>query len=101
MVNYLGKWEENKDYRDFPQEHWSDMDYMAVWIRSTGYKPKTSMENLIKIILAFYDNDVPAFPGCFAIPDKRPYPDNLMINIPDVEAYVNANGGLERFDFLA
>ena len=37
--------------------------------------------------------------GYFAIKDKRKYPDNLMIFIPDVAEYVFANGGLSEFDY--
>ena len=106
MINHLGQWEENKDYTNFPKTEWCDMDYMAVWIRSQGYEPKTSMENLILMVLAHYDNELAegnedsAYLGYFAIPEQREWPDNLMINIPDVEAYVEASGGLEMFDFI-
>ena len=101
MINSRGWWEENKDYSTFPQEKWCDMDFMAVWIRSQGYEPKTSMENLIQMILGYYDNAAVLNGGYFEIPDERPYPNNLMIHIPDVEAYVKANGGLKGFDFVA
>ena len=37
---------------------WCDYDYMAVWIRSKNYTPKTTMENLIEMIFAHYDRDV-------------------------------------------
>lgn len=50
MVNNLGQWTEEKDYNTYPKEKWCDYDYMAVWIRSKGYEPETSMENLISMM---------------------------------------------------
>lgn len=102
MVNNIGQWKENKDYNTYPKKEWCDMDYMAVWIRSKGYEPKTSMENIISMILGYYeDTDEVREKGYFGIQDTREYPDNLMVNILDVEDYVMANGGLEMFDFEA
>lgn len=49
MVNNLGQWTEEKDYSTYPKEKWCDYDYMAAWVRSEGYEPETSMENLISI----------------------------------------------------
>ena len=100
MVDVFGKWIEEKDYSAVPEKDWCDMDYVAAWIRSTGYEPKTSMENLINIILNYYDYDEFHEDGnYYAVPDNRSYPDNLMIFIPDVEAYVEDNGGLSEFDY--
>lgn len=102
MINNLGQWEESKDYSTYPKEEWCDMDYMAVWIRSKGYEPKTSMENLITMIFGYYeDTDEVRERGYFGIQDTRKYPDNLMVNIPDVEDYVMLSGGFEMFDFEA
>ena len=54
MVDGYGRWTEEKDYSKYPKEKWCDYDHMAVWIRSEGYEPKTSMTNLITIILLCY-----------------------------------------------
>ena len=100
MINNLGQWEENKDYSTFPQAEWCDMDYMAAWIRSKGYEIKTTIENLILMIFSYYDeSDEVLEKGYFALEDTRKYPDNLMVNIPDVEVYVETNGGLKEFDY--
>lgn len=100
MINNLGQWEENKDYITYSEKEWCGMDYMAAWIRSKGYKLKTSMKNLINMIFWYYENDDEVMErGYFVIQDTREYPDNLMINILDVEEYVMASGGLEMFDF--
>lgn len=109
MINNQGQWEENKDYSTFPQNLWCDMDFMAVWIRNKGYEPKTSMESLIENILFYYNDETSEATlhedgSCtyyYAVPDERPHPENLMIHIPDVEAYVEDSGGLARFDFWA
>ena len=101
MVGVYG-WIEEENYNKYPKEEWCDMDYMAVWIRSKGYNPKTTMENLILMIFGYYyDDDNVKENGYFAIQDEREYPDNLMVNIPDVEAYIEASGGLQEFDFEA
>ena len=100
MINRFGQWEENKDYSTFPQTEWCDMDYMAAWIRSKGYEIKTTMENLVLMIFAHYESDDEFMEkGYFAVKDTQKYPDNLMVNIPDVEAYVEASGGLVEFDY--
>ena len=108
MVDDYGRWKENEDYSTFPQEDWCDMDYVANWIRSKNYEPKTSMENLILMILAHYDTELECTfhedGRCtygYAIPDERPYPENLMVYIPDLEAYVEASGGIQEFDHMA
>lgn len=102
MINNLGQWEESTNYNTYPKEKWCDMDYIAAWIRSKGYKIKTSMKNLILMILAYYeDTEEYRKRGYFAIADTRKYPDNLMVNIPDIEEYVLVSGGLSEFDFEA
>ena len=99
---WTGKWTEEKDYNIYPKEKWCDYDYMAAWIREQKYEPKTSMENLIEMILGYYfeDDDVKER-GYFAIKDERKYPDNHMIFVPDVAEYVFASGGLSKFDYEA
>lgn len=100
MVDTYGRWTEEKYYRTYPKEKWCDYDYMAVWIRSKGYKPKTSMNNLITMILAHYDSTEEVNEkGYYGIKDTRKYPDNLMVNIPDIEEYVMEDGGLSEFDY--
>lgn len=36
MVDWFGRWTEEKDYSQYPKEKWCDYDYMAVWIREQG-----------------------------------------------------------------
>lgn len=58
MVDTWGNWTEEKDYSTYPKEKWCDYDYMAAWIREQEYKPKTSMENLITMILLHYEGEI-------------------------------------------
>lgn len=100
MVDWYGKWTEEKDYSVIPERDWCDMDYMAAWIKNIGYQPKTSMENLINMILIHYDYDeFHEERNYYAIEDNREYPHCLMVFIPDVATYVDDNGGLEEFDY--
>ena len=98
MVDTYGRWIEEKDYSIYPKEKWCDMDYMANWIRSIGYEPKTSMENLITMVLLHYD-------GCLDDEDKDFYTDITVsenehnVSIADVSCFVEENGGLEEFDY--
>ena len=103
MVNqWTGEWTEEKDYSKYPKKKWCDYDYMAAWIREQKYEPKTSMKNLIEMIFGYYfENDEVKERGYFAIKDERKYPDNLMVNITDIEDYVMLSGGFEMFDFEA
>ena len=56
MVDWFGRWTEEKDYSQYPKEKWCDYDYMAAWIRKQGYEPRTGMENLITNIFSFYES---------------------------------------------
>ena len=100
MVDKYGRWTEEKDYSVYPEDKWCDYDYMAVWIRSLGYKPKTSMLNLITMVLNYFSGQLEdSGMEYYDIEDERRYPDTLMIFIPDVEAYVEDHGGLKEFDY--
>ena len=92
------KWIMEEDYTMHPKKEWCDMDYVAMWILDTGYKPKTSMENLIHMIFAHYydyleDNDVKFYT------DMEWSENGLMISVIDVSCFVNENGGLSEFDY--
>ena len=51
-------------------------------------------------ILAHYSSE-DFLNGYFEVKDNREYLDNLMINILDVAAYVEASGGIEEFDYVS
>lgn len=98
MINNLGQWEANENYKTYPKEEWCDLDYVAAWIMQQEYKPKAPITRLTEIIVGHYDFAIKES-GYFAIEDTRKYPDNLMINISDVEEYIRNSGGLEEFDY--
>ena len=98
MVDWYGRWHEESDYSVYPKEKWCDMDYMADWIRSIGYEPKTSMENLIDMILAHYDLELEDYDRKFYT-DITESENDLMVSIEDVSCYVYDNGGLSEFDY--
>ena len=85
MVDWFGRWREERDYSKYPKELWTDYDYMAVWIRGEGYKPKTSMENLIDMIFLHYEGECEE--------------EGTEFNVEDCMEYVTARGGIEMFDY--
>ena len=85
MIDWFGRWHEEKDYLTYPDEKWTDYDYMAVWIRGKEYEPKTSMENLIDMIFLHYEGECEE-------EDKE-------FNVEDCIEYVMASGGIEMFDY--
>lgn len=85
MVDFFGRWTEEKDYSTYPKEKWCDYDHMAVWIRSWGYIPQTSMENLISMIFAHYE-------ACS-------YDDNETFSIEGCIEFVENSGGIREFDY--
>lgn len=102
MVNWLGQWTEEKDYNTYPKGQWCDFDYVADYIRNNGYEPETDIENLITMIILHYEGELENEDiKYFGIEDQREYPDNLMINIDDVSAYIEATGGIKEFDYYA
>lgn len=87
MVDYLGRWYEEKDYSTYPKEKWCDYDHMANWIRSEGYEPQTTMENLINMIFSHYESSCEECEETFCI--------NGCID------FVENSGGIEMFDYEA
>lgn len=98
MIDYYGRWIEESDYTTYPKEKWCDMDYVAAWIRSIGYQPKTSMKNLVEMIFAHYDIYLRDTDREFYT-DIKESENGLMISIVDISCYVEENGGLEDFDY--
>lgn len=88
MVNqWTGEWAEEKDYSTYSKEKWCIYDYLANEIRKTGYEIKTTMENLITMILLNVDN---------SIEDGT---DIVKDNPTDIMYWVMEQGGLREFDY--
>lgn len=99
MVDYYGRWTAEADYSTYPKAKWCDMDYVAAWIKSVGYKPKTSMENLVEMIFAHYDIELEDTNRDY-FTDIEESENGLMVSIIDISEYVEASGGgLREFDY--
>lgn len=98
MVDMYRRWMEEKDYNAYPKEKWCDMDYVAAWIRSIGYKPETSMEHLIDMILWRYVSQL-ADDNTKFYTDITESENGNMVSIIDLSCFVEENGGLEDFDY--
>ena len=85
MVDQCGRWYEENDYTNYPKEKMCDYDRMAIWIRETGYQIKTSMENIITVILLYYDSE--------CIENDKEF------DIEDCKHYVRDSGGFAEFDY--
>jgi hypothetical protein len=86
MVDWFGRWHEEKDYSTYPEEKWCDYDHMANWIRKQGYEPKNNtMEQLIDMIFLHYEGECED-------EDKE-------FNVEDCMEYVRNSGGIEMFDY--
>lgn len=96
MVDTWGNWMEEKDYSTYPKEKWYDYDYMAAWIREQGYEPKTDMENLITMILLYYESEIED--GESDYDTENGNFDGTYIEA--VQTYVQDNG-ISNFDFMA
>lgn len=99
MVDYYGNW--IYDECVTPSKM-CDMDYVALLVRQSDYEPVTTMENIVSMIILMYDGELKDNGReYFEIEDDREFPENLMINIDDVAAYVEATGGFSEFDYYA
>lgn len=96
MVDTWGNWMEEKDYSTYPKEKWCDYDYMAAWIREQGYEPKTDMENLITMILLYYEGEIEDGESDYDIENGKF--DGTYIEA--VQTYVQDNG-ISNFDYMA
>ncbi len=95
MVDTYGRWYEEEDYSTYPEEKWCDYDTMAAWIREHGYKPKTSMENLITMIFSYYEEEIASHASDYDTENG-----NFNGTYTDAcKAYVEESGGLEEFDY--
>lgn len=99
MVDQYGNWTE-EDYNTYPKEKWCDIDYIANWVRQRQYNPVVSMErlclNMYESYGQFLDNNAEPY---YAAIDPRPYPDCLMIFMPDFVMYIQENGGFQEYDY--
>ena len=95
MVDTYGRWIEEQDYSTYPKEKWCDYDHMVAWIREQEYEPKTSMENLISMIFAYYEGEIGSHASEFDIVSG-----NFVGTYTEAcQAFVEASGGISEFDY--
>ena len=58
MVDWFGNWTAEKNYDKYPKEKWCDCDYVAAWIKETGYEVTTDIENLTNMVIAYYESSL-------------------------------------------
>ena len=85
MVDQFGRWTEEKDYSKYPKEKWCAYDHMAVWIRSKGYEPLTTMRYLIDMIMLHYEGECEE-------QDKE-------FSVEGCIRFVEESGGIREFDY--
>lgn len=91
MVNsWTGTWTAEKDYSSYPEEKMCDCDRIAKLIMDSGYKVKTTLENLVEMILSYYDTDKE---GCYQDIENE----NGVVAA--VQMYVEDCGGFYEFDY--
>ena len=94
MVDWFGRWTYNEDD---PQEKWCLYDYLARQIISSGYEPKTNLENLCNMILAHYDGELESEDSEYFVYEYSL--DDFETQTRDIVGYVNASGGYKEFDY--
>ena len=94
MVDWFGRWTYNEDD---PQEKWCMYDYLARQIISSGYEPKTRLDNLCSMIFAHYDGEL-ELEGVEYFAYKYSLTD-FEAQTRDIVEYVSASGGYKEFDY--
>lgn len=84
MVDYYGRWTWEPS---LPKGKWCDCDLIVNWICESKYKVKTTIENLVDVILLYFEN-----------------PDNYDeygygFSLEGCKRYVEDSGGLREFDY--
>lgn len=98
MIDWYGRW--TYDPADTNEDDWCDLDYAAHWmIEEMNYTPSCDLYTFLQRLLDAYGEDVIAnihrrSSPYYAVPDSRPYPKSLMLNVPDFAAWVYDQGGL-------
>ena len=89
MIDCYGRWTYDSSE---PEEKWCDLDRIAHWIEDQGYKPETSMENLVCMLAAHFECDLESV--------ARDWPDPEYL-IGDIAFFVECSGTLKDFDYVA
>lgn len=93
MVNNCGIWIYEVDT---PEKYQCDCDRIAAWIVDSGYEPETSIENLVHMILLYFDccdnyGEYDPETGCGGYGD--------FFTLEGCKQYVEDSGGFNEFDY--
>lgn len=84
MIDYYGRWTWEPS---LPKEKWCDCDLVANWICETGYKVKTTIEDLVGLILLYFNSS----------DTREEYGGKFTLE--SCKQYVEDSGGLREFDY--
>ena len=87
MVDPYGNWTYDPTE---PESRWNDMDRVAHWIESQGYEPRTSMENLVVVLMLHFEGDCET--------ENRDYPSSDEL-VEQIAIFVEQSGTLRDFDY--
>lgn len=87
MVDYYGRWTPEESYNNYPDSKMCDCDRLAKRIMESGYEVKTTMQNLVEMIFAYFDNPDMESEGY----DRQ--------DISECFRYVEESGGFAEFDY--
>lgn len=93
MVDYYGQWQWNPRLH---KKEWCDYDWLAKWIVDSGYKVKTTIENLVHMIILHFD-------CCDNYGEYDPetgfggYGESFSLT--ECKRYVEESGGFSEFDY--
>lgn len=93
MVDWFGRWTYESNT---PENEKCDCDRIADWIIGKGYQVKTTIENLVYMIIAHFDN-----PDNFGEFDEETgfggYGESFTVE--ECKRYVEESGGFREFDY--
>ena len=94
MVDYYGQWTYEPDT---PEEKKCDCDRIADWIKEKDYKPKTTIENLVQMIITHFDSPdhygkYDTETGCGGYGKE--------FTVEECKRYVEESGGFKEFDYF-
>lgn len=94
MVDVYGRWTYEPDTLE---EKKCDCDRIADWVREKGYKPETTIENLVQMIIAHFNSldhygEYDAETGCGGYGDE--------FTVEECKRYVEESGGFKVFDYF-
>lgn len=95
MVDWSDRWTPEDDYSQYPKEKWCDLDMVADFVVKQGYVPKTSLENLVVMLVLHFEGEIEDEESWFG-PECN---EDGTYNLSGLEAFIEASGGLSEFDY--